>query len=72
MFKFCDGLDWLKIAMVMRRKLMKSETVAKSKFYLNFTNEVLNNTIATGLTWQLSLLVLNKNAVQLGLKDAKY
>ena len=56
----------------MRRKLMKSETVAKSKFYLNFTNEVLNNTIATGLTWQLSLLVLNKNAVQLGLKDAKY
>ena len=37
----------------MRRKLKKSETVAKSKFYLNYTKEVLNNTIAAVLLWQL-------------------
>ena len=44
----------------MRRDLKKSEAVAKSEFYLNSTKEVLNNTIATALTWQLFLLGLNK------------
>ena len=53
----------------MRRKLKKSETVAKSEFYLNSTKEVLNNTIATALTWQLFLLGLNKSAVQISLKN---
>ena len=53
----------------MRRDLKKSEAVAKSKFYLNSTKEVLNNTIATALTWQLFLLGLNKSAVQISLKN---
>ena len=53
----------------MRRDLKKSEAVAKSEFYLNSTKEVLNNTIATALTWQLLLLGLNKSAVQISLKN---
>ena len=53
----------------MRRDLKKSEAVAKSEFYLNSTKEVLNNTIATALTWQLFLLGLNKSAVQISLKN---
>ena len=53
----------------MRRDLKKSEAVAKSEFYLNSTKEVLNNTIATALTWQLFLLGLNKSAVQISFKN---
>ena len=53
----------------MRRDLKKSEAVAKSEFYLNSTKEVLNNTIATALTWQLFLLGLNKSAVLISLKN---
>ena len=49
----------------MRRKLKKSEAVAKSEFYLNSTKEILNNTTATVLTWQLFLLGLNKSTVQM-------
>ena len=52
-----------------KRKLMRSETVVKSEFYLNSRKEVLNNTIATVLTWQLFLLGLSKSAVQIGLKN---
>ena len=40
----------------MNRNVNKSETVAESEFYLNFTKEVLNNTIDRVLTWQLFLL----------------
>ena len=54
----------------MRRKLKKSEAVAKSEFYLNSTKEVLNNTTATALAWQLFLLGLNKSAEQISLKNA--
>ena len=54
----------------MRRKLMKSEAVANSKLYLNSTKEVLNNSIATALTWELFSLGLNKCAVEIGLKNA--
>ena len=53
----------------MRRKLNKSEAVAKSEFYLNST-KVLSNTIATVLTWPLFLQGLNKSAIQIGFKNA--
>ena len=55
--------------MVSGRKLKKSEAVAKSEFYLNSTKEILNNTTATVLTWQLFLLGLNKSTVQICLKN---
>ena len=29
----------------MGRNFLRSEAVAKSKFYMNFTNKILNNTI---------------------------
>ena len=54
----------------MRRKLIKSEAVANSKLYLSSTKEVLNNTIATALTWELFSLGLNKSTVEIGLKNA--
>ena len=54
----------------MSRKHKKSEAATKSEFYLNFTIEVLNNTIARVLTLQLFLLGFNKSAVQIGLKNA--
>ena len=47
----------------MRRNLMNSETVAKSKFYSNSTKEVLNNTIATALTWQFSTKEVLSNTI---------
>ena len=53
----------------MRRKLKKSDAVAKSEFYSNSTKEILNNTTATVLTWQLFLLGLNKSTVQICLKN---
>ena len=54
----------------MRRKLNKSEVVAKSQLYLNYSKEVSNNGIATVLTRQLFLLGLNKSSVLIGLKNA--
>ena len=53
----------------IRRKLKKSEAAAKGEFYLNSTGG-FNNTITRVLTWQLFLLGLNKNAMQIGLKNA--
>ena len=54
----------------MSRKLKKLEAVVKLEFYLNSTKEILNNTIARVLTWQLFLLGLNKSIVQIGWKNA--
>ena len=53
----------------IRRKLKKLEAAAKGEFYLNSTGG-FNNTITRVLTWQLFLLGLNKNAMQIGLKNA--
>ena len=58
------------MALGTRRKLNKSEVVAKSQLYLNYSKEVSNNGIATVLTRQLFLLGLNKSSVLIGLKNA--